>query len=91
MAVLNERPRAWLQYDDGSWAPVAEDGRVGQSITVEDLLAVARQDLDALEAAGFITEVIDIEPLSVVDVEYGTGQGGQPTLPALERGPIDRP
>ncbi|AYF76516.1 hypothetical protein D7D52_24880 [Nocardia yunnanensis] len=91
MAVLNdERPRAWLQYQDGSWAPVAEDGRVGPAITAEDLLAVTQQDLDALEAAGFITEVIDVEPLSVVDVEYGTQQGGQTGL-ALECGPADRP
>ncbi|MFE3190653.1 hypothetical protein ACFXHA_16695 [Nocardia sp. NPDC059240] len=36
LAALNdERPRAWLQYEDGSWAPVAEDGWIGPSITVE--------------------------------------------------------
>lgn len=73
LAVLNdERPAAWLQYGDGSWAPVAEDGWVGPSITVEDLLTVARQDLNALEAAGFVTDIIDVEPLSAVDVEYDT-------------------
>ncbi|BAW09255.1 hypothetical protein [Nocardia seriolae] len=82
LAILNgERPVAWLQYEDGSWAPVAEDGWVGPSITVEDLLAVARQDLDALEAAGFVTEIIDVEPLSVVDVEYGTQQDGRTAQP----------
>ncbi|MFJ4650941.1 hypothetical protein ACIP5Y_06660 [Nocardia sp. NPDC088792] len=52
-------------------APVAESGRVGPSITADDLRAVAQHDLEALEAAGFITEVIDVEPLSVVDVEVG--------------------
>ncbi|MVU76019.1 hypothetical protein GPX89_02025 [Nocardia sp. ET3-3] len=84
MAALNdERPRAWLQYEDGSWAPVAEDGWIGPSITVEDLLTVARQDLDALEAAGFLTEIIDVEPLSVVDVEGGTQQEGRTDQPAL--------
>ncbi|MEC3953623.1 hypothetical protein VMT65_11320 [Nocardia sp. CDC153] len=44
LALLNdERPAAWLQYADGSWAPVAEDGWVGPPITAEDLLAVAQQ------------------------------------------------
>lgn len=84
LAALNdERPRAWLQYEDGSWAPVAEDGWIGPSITVEDLLTVARQGLDALEAAGFLAEIIDVEPVSVVDVEYGTQHEGRTDQPAL--------
>ncbi|MFE3256663.1 hypothetical protein ACFXPS_28355 [Nocardia sp. NPDC059091] len=82
LAGLNgEQPRAWLQYEDGSWAPVAKDGWVGPSITADDLRAVAQQDLDELEAAGFITEIIDVEPLSVVDVECGTQQGGRTAHP----------
>lgn len=84
LAVLNdERPAAWLQYQDGSWAPVAEDGWVGPSITVEDLRAVAEQDPDALEGAGFIIEIVDVEPLSVVDVECGTHPGGHTAQLAL--------
>ncbi|GAB2532283.1 hypothetical protein [Nocardia heshunensis] len=88
LAVLNgERPAAWLQYEDGSWAPVAEDGWIGPPITVEDLLTVARHDLDALEAAGFLTEIIDVEPLSVVDIEYGAQQERWTAQPVLGCGP----
>lgn len=49
-ALLNgDRPAGWLQYHDGSWAPVGYDGRVGPAITADDLLAVTCQDLDALK------------------------------------------
>ncbi|MFE3196282.1 hypothetical protein ACFXHA_45305 [Nocardia sp. NPDC059240] len=91
LALLSgDRPAGWLQYLDGSWAPVAEDGRVGPPITAEDLIEVAQRDLSELVEAGFITEIIDIEPLEVVDVEYGNQAEGRPQL-ALECESTDRP
>ncbi|WP_162958594.1 hypothetical protein [Nocardia yunnanensis] len=80
-ALPNEgRPAGWLQYDDGSWAPVGYDGRVGPPITAHDLFAVARDDLAALEKTGLITEVIDIEPLEVIDVEHSNPMGATKIL-----------
>lgn len=70
LALLGEqRPAWWLQYEDGSWAPVWEDGRIGAAFTIPDLLQIARHDLMALEGMGLAVEVIDVEPLSVVDTE----------------------
>ncbi|MGW2666109.1 hypothetical protein ACWCW7_34580 [Nocardia tengchongensis] len=90
LALLNEdRPAGWLQYQDGSWAPVGQDGWVGPPIKAADLIEVARRDFAALEAAGFVTEIIDIEPLEVVDVEYESG-GGQAIRLALDSGPANR-
>ncbi|MGW4123639.1 hypothetical protein [Nocardia sp. NPDC004711] len=84
LALLNgDRPAGWLQYLDGSWAPVGHDGWIGPPITAADLLEVASHDLAALEAAGFIGEVIDVEPLAVVDVEHGDSKGGRTTRLAL--------
>ncbi|MEV6139004.1 hypothetical protein AB0L63_23655 [Nocardia sp. NPDC051990] len=90
-ALLNgDRPAGWLQYHDGSWAPVGHDGRVGPTITTDDLLAVAREDLAALEEAGLITEVIDVEPLEVIDFEHqNPGGGARSTQLALDRGSTD--
>ncbi|WP_459961609.1 hypothetical protein [Nocardia sp. IFM 10818] len=90
-ALLNgDRPAGWLQYHDGSWAPVGHDGRVGPPITTDDLLAVARDDLATLEEAGLITQVIDVEPLEVIDFEYQNLNGGARSIQlALDRGSSD--
>ncbi|MFD7844544.1 hypothetical protein ACFV4K_16600 [Nocardia sp. NPDC059764] len=85
--LAEERPAGWVGYKDGSWAPLGRDGWVGPAITATDLIEVARHDLAVLEAAGFITEVIDVEPLSVVDTEHPGG--GQANRPALASGPVD--
>ncbi|WP_405484689.1 hypothetical protein [Nocardia sp. NBC_00511] len=91
-ALLNgDRPAGWLQYHDGSWAPVGHDGRVGPAITTDDLLAVAREDLAALEEAGLIAEVIDVDPLEVIDFEHQNPSGGARSIQlALDRGATDR-
>ncbi|KZM68875.1 hypothetical protein AWN90_13900 [Nocardia terpenica] len=47
-----------------------DDGWVGEPITATDLIQIARRDLAALESAGFLVEVIDVEPLEVVDTEW---------------------
>ncbi|MFE2959486.1 hypothetical protein [Nocardia tengchongensis] len=63
LALLDEGvPAGWVCFQDGSWAPVGPDGRVGPPITPIDLLAAAHQDLAALQAAGLIAEVVDAEP-----------------------------
>ncbi|MRH91576.1 hypothetical protein GFY24_29750 [Nocardia sp. SYP-A9097] len=42
LALLSiEQPARWLQYRDGSWAPVWENGRVGTSFTHTELHAIA--------------------------------------------------
>lgn len=46
-----ERPARWLQYHDGSWAPVWQDGWVGEPFTIADLLQVVH-DPAALEEPG---------------------------------------
>ncbi|MFE3796503.1 hypothetical protein [Nocardia tengchongensis] len=91
-ALLNgDRPAGWLQYHDGSWAPVGYDGRVGTAITADDLLAVAHEDLAALEEVGLITEVIDVDPLEVIDFEHRNPGGSARSIqPAWDRGATDR-
>ncbi|APA96803.1 hypothetical protein [Nocardia seriolae] len=91
-ALLNgDRPAGWLQYHDGSWAPVGYDGKVGTAITADDLLAVAREDLAALEEAGLITEVIDVEPLEVIDFEHQNPGGRARSIQlALDHGATGR-
>lgn len=91
LPLLDEdRPVGWVQYRDGSWAPVASDGWVGPPITAVELLQATHRDLAALEAAGLITTVVDTEPLSVVDTDYSP-RGGRGTRPALKWGPADCP
>ncbi|MFE3795690.1 hypothetical protein [Nocardia tengchongensis] len=90
LALLDEdRPAGWVSYEDGSWSPISPGGRVEPPITAGDLIEAARRDLAALEAAGLIATVIDTEPLSVVDIEYGP-RGGRGSRPALDCGPANR-
>ncbi|MBF6060471.1 hypothetical protein IU500_06720 [Nocardia terpenica] len=91
-ALLNgDQPAGWLQYHDGSWAPVGYDGGVGPAITADDLLAVAHEDLAALVEVELITEVIDVDPLEVIDFEHqNSGGGAQSIQLALDRGATDR-
>ncbi|MFE5284427.1 hypothetical protein ACFRAQ_05585 [Nocardia sp. NPDC056611] len=91
LPLLDEdRPVGWVQYRDGSWAPVTSDGWVGPPITAVELLQATHRDLAALEAAGLIATVVDTEPLSVVDIDYSP-RGGLGTRAALKCGPTDHP
>ncbi|MFE3988280.1 hypothetical protein ACFXPR_27660 [Nocardia tengchongensis] len=45
LALLSiEHPARWLQYRDGSWAPVWENGLIGDSFTAAELRALAPAD-----------------------------------------------
>ncbi|AYF77151.1 hypothetical protein D7D52_28790 [Nocardia yunnanensis] len=69
IALLSEeRPVGWVQYPEGGWAPVTEDGRIGETFTAADLTEIAHRDLLELEEAGLIC-VIDVEPLEITDTE----------------------
>lgn len=68
--IGEERPACWIQYHDGSWAPVWRDGHVGPSFTISQLIQLAADEIAVLDA-GLATCVIDVEPLEVVDVETG--------------------
>ncbi len=42
--IGDERPAGWVQYHDGSWAPVWQDGRIGPSLTISQLINLAADD-----------------------------------------------
>ncbi|AVH24109.1 hypothetical protein [Nocardia cyriacigeorgica] len=65
-------PQSWVQWSDGSWAPVYADGWTGEPVRLTDMLGAARS---SGELAG---PYIDVDPLSVTDIE--------PTEPGGEEG-----
>ncbi|WP_330179963.1 hypothetical protein OHB26_26530 [Nocardia sp. NBC_01503] len=74
MALIgDERPTGWIQYRDGSWAPVWRDGRVGPSFRISALVRLAADDISVLDEAGLPDLVIDVEPPEVLDADTGEG------------------
>lgn len=59
--VVSTRRIGWWQDSNGV-APVWDDGLIGEPIRLED-------DVDGLIAAELVTEVVDVEPLFVIDHE----------------------
>ncbi|WP_280479757.1 hypothetical protein [Nocardia cyriacigeorgica] len=56
-------PQSWVQWSDGSWAPVYADGWTGEPVTLAGIL-------DAATSRGELTgPCIDVDPLSVTDIE----------------------
>ncbi|GAB4583957.1 hypothetical protein [Nocardia sp. IFM 10818] len=43
--IGEERPVGWVQSRDGSWAPVWQDGRIGPSFTISELIDLATDDI----------------------------------------------
>ncbi|MFC9997946.1 hypothetical protein [Nocardia sp. NPDC127526] len=41
--IGEERPAGWIQYHDGSWAPVWPDGQVGPPFTIPELIQLATE------------------------------------------------
>ncbi|MEU1205117.1 hypothetical protein [Nocardia sp. NPDC005825] len=77
LALLHEGDHVgWVCYQDGSWALLGSDGWAGPVITPSDMLAAVGRDLDGLEESGLITEVIDAEPLSVIDLDSNDRRPG---------------
>ncbi|MBF6278725.1 MULTISPECIES: hypothetical protein [Nocardia] len=60
--VVSTRRIGWWQDADGVVAPVWDDGLIGEPISLTD-------DVDGLIAAELVTEVVDVEPLFVIDHE----------------------
>ncbi|MFC9996396.1 hypothetical protein [Nocardia sp. NPDC127526] len=48
--IGGERAAGWLQYHDGSWAPVWRDGRIGSPFTFAELIELAVDDVAAFES-----------------------------------------
>lgn len=71
-----DQPAGWLQYDDGTWAPVGEDGTPGEPVRlgVSDLsdsdapaaLVAAVTYLDPLDAHDHTNALDDIAPQQFV-------------------------
>ncbi|MFD7841842.1 hypothetical protein ACFV4K_02730 [Nocardia sp. NPDC059764] len=83
LAQLNKGDHTgWVCYQDGSWALLGSDGWPGPSITPCGMLGAVRRDVAALEAAGLIADVIDAEPLSVIDLDDDDPIRRDPRRPA---------
>lgn len=81
-------PLGWLHTERGI-VPIGDDGFPLIDDDHPELDSAAHRDLAALEEAGLIATVVDTEPLSVVDIEYGP-RGGRGSRPALDCRPEDR-
>ncbi|WP_280399221.1 hypothetical protein [Nocardia carnea] len=57
--LREEQPAHWLQYRDGSWAPVWSDGRVGECIGVPELLGASLEELAVLVEAGLVGAMVE--------------------------------
>ncbi|GAB4583424.1 hypothetical protein [Nocardia sp. IFM 10818] len=51
--IGEERPAGWIQYRDGSWAPVWPDGQVGPPFTIPELIQLATETTDITVAPNF--------------------------------------
>ncbi|WP_306359559.1 hypothetical protein [Nocardia sp. CC227C] len=67
--IGEDRPGGWVQYHDGSWAPVWRDGLVGPPFTIAELIRLAGADVAMLGGGGVASVVIDVEPVDVLDTE----------------------
>lgn len=57
--LREERPAHWLQYRDGSWAPVWTDGRVGECVGIPELLGASSDELAILVASGLVGPMVE--------------------------------
>ncbi|WP_280201411.1 hypothetical protein [Nocardia cyriacigeorgica] len=61
-----DEPQSWVQWSDGSWAPVYADGWTGDPVSLPEVLEAA------VGPAGLGRPVIDVDPISVTDREEVT-------------------
>ncbi|MBF6286909.1 hypothetical protein [Nocardia cyriacigeorgica] len=69
-----DEPQSWVQWSDGTWAPVYADGWTGEPVSLSDVLEAGMRaaELDgAPEQSALGVPVIDVDPVSVVDKETG--------------------
>ncbi|MGI5221194.1 hypothetical protein [Nocardia sp. CA-290969] len=57
--LREEQPAHWLQYRDGSWAPVWTDGRVGECIAIPELLGASIEELAVLVESGLVGAMVE--------------------------------
>lgn len=78
---------SWLQYDDGTWSPVYESGRVGAPFSFAQMIAAKGEDigtlLHALVDAGLVTDVaptgVEVFEAAPLDADtQGTTSGDFP-------------
>ncbi|TLF73237.1 hypothetical protein [Nocardia cyriacigeorgica] len=67
-------PQSWVQWADGSWAPVYADGWTGDPVRISEILGAAPS------SGELVGPYIDVDPLSVTDIEstgseLGEGEG----------------
>ncbi|MFI5720819.1 hypothetical protein [Nocardia sp. NPDC051750] len=57
--LREEQPAHWLQYRDGSWAPVWTDGRVGECLGIPELLGASSEELALLVESGLVGAMVE--------------------------------
>ncbi|MBF6162077.1 hypothetical protein IU421_28120 [Nocardia cyriacigeorgica] len=62
-------PQSWVQWSDGSWAPVYADGWTGDPVRLADMLGAA-------PSGELVVPCIDVDPLSVTDIESTAAEPG---------------
>ncbi|MBF6416348.1 hypothetical protein [Nocardia cyriacigeorgica] len=61
-------PQSWVQWSDGSWAPVYADGWTGDPVRLTDMLGAAPLPGE------LVVPCIDVDPLSVTDIESSASE-----------------
>ncbi|MBF6440207.1 hypothetical protein [Nocardia cyriacigeorgica] len=63
-------PQSWVQWSDGSWAPVYADGWTGEPVRLTEMLGAAPS------SGELVGPYIDVDPLSVTDTESTESEAG---------------
>ncbi|MFE3441652.1 hypothetical protein ACFXNW_01315 [Nocardia sp. NPDC059180] len=65
-----DEPQSWVQWHDGTWAPVYADGWTGDPVSLADVLEASSGSgsLGSEPEQGALgVPIIDVDPVSVVD------------------------